>query len=278
MLTTQFDMATPETIPFSRIRAAARCALLLAASALLLPICGLPILVAGLFGARARFAVVLFLTPFFCRVMAWCVGLRTSIVGRRSRTALVFVGNHVTYLDILVAGIGVGGVFVSRHDVKDWPVIGIFARLAGTVFLDRSSLRSAVASSAGLAERAGQGIRVAFFPEGRTSAGERVAEFRPFLFSAVAASSISVQPFSIRYTHIGRARITDANNTLIYWYDPAPPFTTHGWRILGMRNVRATITFGEELPAPAAADKESVRAYAEELHRRVSEGFDKCRT
>jgi 1-acyl-sn-glycerol-3-phosphate acyltransferase len=201
------------------------------------------------------------------------VGLRVRAHGARSRDARIFVGNHVSYLDILVGGIGVAGVFVSRHDVKDWPIIGIFARLAGTVFLDRSSLRSAIASSAGIVERAGQGIRIALFPEGGTTPGDGVGEFKPFLFGAITGSRFPVQPFTIRYTHIGGTPIDASNKSLVYWYDPAPAFDIHGWQMLKLRSVRATITFHEALTPPETADKQSVRAFAEELQRRVAAGF-----
>ena len=150
----QNDMSIPESIPQSTPRAIARLLLLIVVILVLIPFCTLVIFAAGLAGERARYRVVLALTPVVCGLMAWAIGLRVKVAGHRSPQALIFVGNHVTYLDILVAGVGVGGVFVSRHDVKNWPVIGIFARLAGTVFLDRSSLRSAIQSSAGIMERA----------------------------------------------------------------------------------------------------------------------------
>ncbi len=261
------------SIPSSTARAVARIAALLISSGIMLPLFGIPILLSSLAGSRVRFRLVMLLTPVFCRVIAACIGLHVSIHGRRSSKALVFVGNHVSYLDILIAGIAVGGVFVSRHDVKDWPVIGLFARLAGTVFLDRSSLRSAVVSSAALAERAGQGIRVALFPEGRTSNGDAVQDFKPFLFGAVVGAGVTVQPFAIRYAHIGTAPINESNRDLVLWYDPAPAFDSHGWQLLKLPCVRAVVRFMPDADPPAAASKDAVRQLAESLRDRVAEGY-----
>jgi 1-acyl-sn-glycerol-3-phosphate acyltransferase len=261
------------SLPQSTTRAVVRIVALVVALLVLLPVCATIITLAGIGGSRARFRVVMLLTPLFCGTVAAAIGLRVTVRGTRDPKAMIFVGNHVSYLDILVAGIGVGGVFVSRHDVKDWPVIGLFARLAGTVFLDRSSLRSAVVSSAGIVERAGQGIRIALFPEGRTSPGVTVGEFKPFLFGAITESRFPVQPFTIRYTHIGRAPIDESNKSLVYWYDPSPELDTHGWTLLKLRYVHATITFDETLVPPPTADKHTVRAFAEELQRRVAEEF-----
>ncbi|MDB5035739.1 MAG: acyltransferase [Chlorobi bacterium] len=259
--------------PSSTLRAALRLIALIIAVLLLLPFCAILIVGAGIGGSIARYRMVMSLTPIFCRIMAAALGLRVRITGTRSERARIFVGNHVSYLDILVGGIGVGGVFVSRHDVRDWPVIGIFARLAGTVFIDRRSLRSAISSSAGIVERARQGIRIALFPEGGTTSGESVGEFRPFLFSAISDAGIAVQPFTIIYSHIGSVPITAANKTLVYWYDPAPPFTTHGWRLMKMKNVRATIHFHPPSAPPESGDKSSVRLFADELRRQVADGL-----
>lgn len=265
-------MSPPQSIPQSTIRAVLRLLALIIAILPLIPICTLIVFAAGLGGERMRYRAVMMLTPVVCGTIAFLMGLRVRIIGQRSKDALIFVGNHVTYLDILVGAIGVGGVFVSRHDVKSWPVIGIFARLAGTVFLDRRSLRSAVESSAGIVERARQGIRIALFPEGVTTSGT-VTTFRPFLFSAITQEKFSVQPFTIRYTHIGEIPITDENKDFIYWYDPAPELDVHGWQILKFKNVRATVTFHETLPPPPSADKGAVREFAEELQRRVEAGL-----
>jgi lyso-ornithine lipid O-acyltransferase len=268
-----FHLPLMPSIPQSTVRAVLRLVALLIAVLVLFPICATIITLAGIGGSRTRFRVVMALTPIFCGTMAALIGVRVKVQGRRDDNAMIFVGNHVSYLDILVGGVGVAGVFVSRHDVRDWPVIGIFARLAGTVFLDRSSLRSAIASSAGIVERASQGIRIALFPEGRTSSGESVGEFKPFLFGAITGSRFPVQPFTIRYTHIGRTPIDASNKAMVYWYDPAPGLDVHGWQLLKLPYVRATITFHETLLPPATADKQTVRGFAEELQRRVDRGF-----
>ncbi len=267
------EMSVSESIPTSAIRGTLRLLLLIAAVLLLIPFCTLALFIAGLAGARARYRTVMALTPVVCGTMAWLIGIRLQIIGQPSHKALIFVGNHVSYLDILVAGMGVGGVFVSRHDVKSWPVIGIFARLAGTVFLDRSSLRSAIESSAGLVERAQQGIRIVLFPEGGTTPGDGVGSFKPFLFGAVAQESFLVQPFTIRYRAIGKNPITAENKHLVYWYDPAPSLDIHGWRLLKLKNVQTTIIFHEPVEPPHSSERTAIRRFAEKLQEHVASGL-----
>lgn len=258
----------------STLRAALRLLLLLILVGITVPFCAVVLTVAGIGGKRRRYRLVQMLTPIVCGAFARGVGLRIEVRGRRDPGVRLFVGNHVTYLDILVAAVGVGGVFVSRHDVKKWPVIGIFAKLAGTVFLDRRSLRSAISSSEGLVERAREGIRIIFFPEGGTTSGEGVGEFRPFLFGATVAAGLSVQPFTIRYRSIGKVPVVRDNHQLLYWYDPAPDLSTHGWRLLGFRNIHVTLEYHEPIAPPVAdGDKNAVRAYAEALRSSVKSGL-----
>ncbi len=253
-------------VPSNTLRAGVRLVLLILASLVLFPVCGLIIVSAGLFGSRVRYRVVTALTGPFCRLFAAIMGLRVSINGKRSTGAQIFVANHVTYLDILVAGIAASGVFVSRDDVKDWPVIGWFGRLAGTVFIDRTSLRSAIVSSRKVVQRAKEGIRVTFFPEGGTTGGEGVGKFKAFMFGGIVESGFTVQPFTILYTHIGKKPITVENHRLIYWYNPAPGFVSHGWYLLGLSSVSATVQFHQPLERPShEADNDAVREFAEEV-------------
>jgi|GEM_PF-1399254 len=254
-------------------RAVLRVLSLLLVSLFLLPLCTLIVGAAALCGPAARTRVVVVLTPLVLGSFALALWLRVRVVGRRDPEARLFVGNHISYLDIITAGIGAAGVFVSRHDVRDWPLIGLFARLAGTVFLDRRSLRSAVASAEAMAERLEHGARVILFPEGGTSSGETVEPFKPFLFGGVVARGVAVQPFTIRYTHLGSTPITPTLRPLVAWYDPAPPFHVHAWRLLKLPSLRAEITFHPTTRPVPSTDRDSVRRFSEEVWHTVSDGL-----
>ncbi|MBL7987944.1 MAG: 1-acyl-sn-glycerol-3-phosphate acyltransferase [Chlorobi bacterium] len=244
--------------------------LLLTPLIVLLPVFILMIGIGALFGTRGRYAVSMALIAFWSRLISWMMGLRVVVRGRRHPDSRLFVGNHVSYLDILVSGSAIGGVFVSRHDVKDWPVMGIFARISGTIFLDRSSLRSAIASAKGMVDKMHQGAHITLFPEGGTTEGGRVDSFKPFLFNTVAGSDVMVQPFVILYTHIAGQPTTLANRDFAYWYNPDEPFLPHAWKVLQLRSITAQFHFLPPLPSPASADKVVLRSYAESVQQRVA--------
>lgn len=198
--------------------------------------------------------------------------MRVRSEGRPDPGTLLFVGNHVSWLDILSSGAAIGGVFVSRHDVKSWPLLGIFARLAGTVFLDRASLRSAVASSNAMIERVEQGIPVVFFPEGGAHDGSELRPFKAFLFGGIVDAGAAVQPFTIDYRHIGTDPVTPENRDLVYWYRPDQNFLSHARRILSLPRIDCVVRFHEPVRPPEESGKEGARIFAEQLHAKVAQG------
>ncbi len=265
-------MASYIDIPRSTARGVLRLIFVIIFGVIALPIFCLLVVLASLFGRAARYRTIMVLSTGWCCTMAFLIGIRLKVEGKRDPKARLFVGNHVSYLDIVTAGAAIGGVFVSRHDIRDWPGIGLFARLAGTIFLDRSSLRSAIESSRRMIDHAREGTRITLFPEGTTSEGEKVAQFKPFLFGAVGGSDIYVQPFTILYTRIGDRLLSRSTRDLVYWYHPDSPFVAHAWGVLTLPSITAVLTFHETVSPPESTDKVVLRQYAELVRDRVAIG------
>lgn len=249
------------------VRASLRLLILLS-TILLVPICLALVLTAAAFGRRVRYAVVMAATPLWCRIWLAGFGVRLRFEGRPSAGAKIFVGNHVSYMDIFVAGAATGGIFVSRHDVKDWPLIGWFARMAGTVFIDRTSLRSAIESGRGIAARVAEGARITLFPEGGVLRGDGVKPFKPFLLAGIAEARLPVQPFAINYTHVDGEPLNEANRNDIEWHDT--PIHVHAWKIMKMSSVRAVVRFADVLTFEGTADSNGARSFSEELRASVA--------
>lgn len=131
-------------------------------------------------------------------------GMRVRIVGTPLRNYVLFVSNHLSWLDIMLIAGASGAAFVSKDDVARWPVFGWLARLNNTIFVARSDRRG-VHSQAGALRRAlASGQPVALFPEGTTEGGQEVLPFRASLFAALnpPLPQVKVQPVAIDY---GRA-------------------------------------------------------------------------
>lgn len=128
-------------------------------------------------------------------------GARPRIVGRPMRRDVVFLSNHVSWMDILVLAGATGTAFVAKDDLAAVPLIGWLCRLNRTIFVrrgDRMAVREQVADlRAALAEA----WAVAIFPEGTTGDGVTLLPFKPGLLAALdpPPTGLMVQPVWIDY-------------------------------------------------------------------------------
>ena len=121
------------------------------------------------------------------------------------RDCRFMVGNHVSWLDIPVLS-SMGSVrFLSKSEVRSWPVIGFLSHMTGTVFINRSS-RSAlrdVNREIGLIVQSGGSVFV--FPEGTTTRGTGTQPFHASVFQAAIDSHVNVNPVLIQYLDLSGA-------------------------------------------------------------------------
>lgn len=132
-------------------------------------------------------------------------GFRAVSVGTPLPSHVLFLANHLSWLDIMILAGATGTAFVSRDDVGRWPVIGWLAGLNHTVYVDRSD-RRAVASQADSVRAALAGGRpVALFPEGTTDGGTRILPFRASLLASLfpPLPGVRVQPVAVDYGAAG---------------------------------------------------------------------------
>jgi 1-acyl-sn-glycerol-3-phosphate acyltransferase len=124
------------------------------------------------------------------------------------------VANHLSYLDILVLAAVAPCVFVAKREVRGWPLFGWFARMAGTVFVDRERRTDAGRAVAALRALAGQGVTVVLFPEGTSSDGREVLPFKSALLEPLTGQPVCA------VAHL-RYALTDGDpaDEVCYWRD-----------------------------------------------------------
>ncbi len=140
------------------------------------------------------------------QVQRWCVGLLRCLditvhtTGSVHAGPVLVVANHISWLDIL-AIIAVHPVrFVSKSDVKHWPVLGWIVACGGTLFIEREKKRDALRVVHHIAEALNAGDAVAIFPEGTTTDGHALLPFHANLLQAAIATDTPVQPIALRYS------------------------------------------------------------------------------
>jgi 1-acyl-sn-glycerol-3-phosphate acyltransferase len=119
----------------------------------------------------------------------------------QSAAPLMFVANHVSWIDALIIQSIQPSIFVAKAEVKAWPIVGSIAKGCGVVFVDRGSPSSARRMVDEVSSALHHGYCVAVFPEGTSSEGSSVSLFHANLFEAAINHHIQIQPLAIRYTN-----------------------------------------------------------------------------
>ncbi len=189
------------------------------------------------------------------------VGLDLHASGQAYRDGpVLYVANHVSYLDIIVLGMMVDAVFVAKHDVADWPLFGRLARMRQCIFVTRKAahVRGEVEMIRCALE---SGRNVILFPEGTTGCGGKLLPFKSALLAAVdGLPQVRIQPISIAYPDLVRGGADES----LAWYGEMA-MLPHLWSVLGRGNAPARMHFHPALPAQDFPDRKALagarRAY-----------------
>jgi 1-acyl-sn-glycerol-3-phosphate acyltransferase len=184
----------------------------------------------------------------------WCkytlpkVGVSVTSTGPVPDRGLL-VSNHLSYLDIMVYSAITPCVFVSKKEVKSWPVFGALATRAGTVYIDRERTADAHRVRNEVADALRGGMLVVVYPEGTSSDGRSVLPFKPALFQAAIEAETEIIPAHLRYS----IEDGDPGQDIAYWGDMT--FFPHLLKLLGKRRIDAHVTFAEKsIRAPNRRD------------------------
>jgi 1-acyl-sn-glycerol-3-phosphate acyltransferase len=113
-------------------------------------------------------------------------------------TGIVFVSNHISWIDVLALNAIRPMCFVAKTEVRGWPIIGRLACRVGTVFFSRRPQDLLRVNRLMLAALM-RGRCVALFPEGTTSAGKTVLRFHSGLFESAVEGQTLIWPVALRY-------------------------------------------------------------------------------
>jgi 1-acyl-sn-glycerol-3-phosphate acyltransferase len=140
------------------------------------------------------------------RIMAWARRL-VGVLGVRLHVAVppslpsgaLLVCNHVSWLDIYLIFAVKRVHFVSKAEVRSWPVAGWLARKTGTLFIERGRRADTARVNTDMRELMKGGAWVAIFPEGTTGDGRTLRRFMPSLLQPAVELQCPIIPAALRY-------------------------------------------------------------------------------
>jgi 1-acyl-sn-glycerol-3-phosphate acyltransferase len=185
------------------------------------------------------------------RAILKVLDIGSQVEGQPPTCGLV-VSNHLSYLDIIIISATMPCFFVAKTEIDGWPFFGRAARSGGTIFLDRSSLASAMTVAEQMTERLQLPIPILLFPEGTSTDGAQVLRFHSRLIDPATTAGAPITAAAIRYVIEG-----DVEERELCWYGDEE-FMTHMWKVLGVKGFSAQLRFGEPRIYPhrrVAADR-----------------------
>ena len=179
----------------------------------------------------------LWLKQQWSKVLLWLCGVKVQIEGEPQRQGpVLWVVNHVSWLDIFVLNVVRSTTFVAKQEIRRWPLLGWLAAGADTIFIERGFRHAVQRVGHAMQARFEKGQAVGFFPEGTTSEGFDVLSFYGNLFEPARRPEVTIQPIGLLYFYQGERSTMPAfvgEETLLQ----------NLWRLLGAHGVSVTLQF-----------------------------------
>jgi 1-acyl-sn-glycerol-3-phosphate acyltransferase len=203
------------------------------------------------------------------RVQVWSremlarLGIRLEVSGEATVPGpLLLVANHISWLDITSLHAARYCRFVSKADVKDWPLIGALASGVGTLFIERASRRDAMRVVHHMANSLRAGDVLAVFPEGTTSDGVQLLPFHANLLQAAIVADAPVQPVALQFL-----QTRTGQRSLAPCYIGDDTLLVSVWRTVRSAGITVQIVFGE----PQTAMGRDRRVWATDLRASIEQ-------
>ena len=174
--------------------------------------------------------------------LAPALGIHVRREGPVPRGGCLLVANHLSYVDIAVLVAQRPLCFLSKADVRHWPVLGFMARAIGVLFIERENKRSLPQVAARLEHELDRGHCLVVFPEGTSTSGREVLPFRSSLLAPAAEGGLPVAHATLHYaTPDGSPPAARA----VCWHGDMS-FFPHLLGLFRLPRIDATVRFGPE--------------------------------
>ncbi len=123
---------------------------------------------------------------------------------------LMFVANHVTWLDIFLVDAVLPVRFVAKAEVRRWPLVGWLSARCGTAFIHRARRHDTARINDVVTHALAAGEVFAVFPEGTTTDGSHLLKFHASLLEPALLAGAALQPVALRYERADGTLCTEA--------------------------------------------------------------------
>ena len=209
------------------------------------------------------------LPVFFHKMLLWLLSIKVEIVreSKLSRKGDLFISNHLSYLDIPILGSKFPLRFVAKYEIKSWPLFGFLAKKGRSIFIRRNKTDS-FNQKGKILDVLSSGEKVFIFPEGTTSDGNRVLEFKSSSFSAVENENFIIQPIVIVYSNLNGIPINRWLRPMIAWYGDMD-LKPHLLKLVGLMSIKVKLIYLEPVNTKNFENRKDLSNHLEDRIRKV---------
>jgi len=223
-------------------------------------------------GLPNRWKIISRLNRNYTLLLRLILNIRVTVTGdegQLERGGYVIIANHVGYVDGIVLGSIFPILFVSKREVKSWPIVGQWNVLCGTIFINRQRKVQVASLIRQMTRKLKQEANLLLFPEGTSTNGEEILPFQTVPLAAPLRNRSIIVPVTVTYKTIDDQPVTTANRDSVYWYGDME-FVTHFWNLLALRGIEVLVTIQPKIECFRYSDNSAGRKkLAEECYNRV---------
>ncbi len=155
-----------------------------------------------LIGASPRHATRHRLCRWWLARLTTALPYQVRLTGVRPSHPALWIANHQSWADIPLLGMLQPMAFLSKYELRHWPLFGWLAAEAGTLFIKRGGGDSGMLNQQ-LSGALSQGLSLLIFPEGTTTDGIVLRTFHSRLLACAIETGTPIQLVAIRYLRDG---------------------------------------------------------------------------
>lgn len=197
------------------------------------------------------------------------LGIKVKVHGTPERNGqILYVSNHLSYLDIPAIGTVLKASFVAKKDVSSWPVFGFLSKLQQTAFIDRAR-GAAVREASALDSMIEAGKSLIIFPEGTSTDGRSVLPFKSSLFALALKDEnkhVQIQPFTIKMDLVdGKKPDTQDLIDIYSWHrDMTTELPAHLWGFAKGKGAVISLYFHPVISSANYSDRKKLALVCQE--------------
>ena len=202
----------------------------------------------------------------FHKLIIWLINIKIIKEGKitKHKKGILFVSNHLSYLDIPVLGSLLPSKFVAKDEVSSWPVFGYLAKIGNTIFIKRMR-KNLFKDKDAIQKEIEDGFKVILFPEGTTSDGNSIKKFKSSLFECINSSDrlIKVQPISICYVRKNNLPMGMYSRRFIAWVGETSMVSSMK-EFLSSGSITVSLIFHPEVSMSRFDNRKELTSFCEE--------------